>query len=781
MGLRYFSQISDNDQHLGGKAYGLARLSQKGFPVPEGLVISDCIEKNDWAEILTWWDKIGCPPLAVRSSGGSEDSANFSFAGQNQSFLNVSSATGLKNAIDKCFASSDRSASKAYRAHFLGGFENATTPKHTKMNVVLQKMIRPKFSGVFFSQDPRQSSQDWILEVIPGYGENLVSGKMTPGQASQNGKQSNLPKEFSEADLTEIVNIGLQVAKSEGYPLDMEWCMDENRNFFVLQSRPITTLNNKKNKIIQNEILRLEQMHPDGASLDGQTFSEWSGFPSLFSLSIWQNAFSPKMAFGNALSKFGYQSFKNSPLSDKFSLLESVFGRAYLNLDKLSDLYYGPIPYKIEPHPRPHTKFDWKKISTKVILHTPSAIIQMVRVAWNLSVKRSTWLEECRNELKKVRELKTSTTADLHRLSTFQVKNDLLQMCQVFSHDNLYWPLVLVVLTESTIQRLQMLLTSVVGSEESGKLLRDWMGAGLHTVTSNMRDDYQMAASNPDLRTAFLYKYGHRCPGEMDLIHPRWNEMKDQTFGKAISSKKIFSTKTLNIEEEISKMQTFKREVILEEWNFLKQMLELREDWKMEILKPYAKIRMALLELDSRWNLNNDIHWLSIEEVSNLSPNLTNYEKEQIQSLIQQRKNQLSAFKEYHFPPLVSIDDIKNAIDGKPNFESKKIFDGEALSSGIVRGHVRVVADITKIDLSTWPDDVILVAEATDPGWTPLFIKSKAVVIQNGGVLSHCAIVAREMGIPAVSGIMACHEIFKDGDILWVDGNKGKVYYDSMA
>jgi phosphohistidine swiveling domain-containing protein len=100
---------------------------------------------------------------------------------------------------------------------------------------------------------------------------------------------------------------------------------------------------------------------------------------------------------------------------------------------------------------------------------------------------------------------------------------------------------------------------------------------------------------------------------------------------------------------------------------------------------------------------------------------------------------------------------------------------GQALSPGLVCGEVRVVRHPEDVSTADWPEDTILVAEATDPGWTALFLRVKGLVIERGGVLSHCAIVAREMRLPAVSGVLNCCEQLKDGQKIWVDGNRGHV------
>jgi len=106
---------------------------------------------------------------------------------------------------------------------------------------------------------------------------------------------------------------------------------------------------------------------------------------------------------------------------------------------------------------------------------------------------------------------------------------------------------------------------------------------------------------------------------------------------------------------------------------------------------------------------------------------------------------------------------------------SSGLLHGQALSPGLVCGEVRVVRHPEEVSAADWPDDAILVAEATDPGWTALFLRVKGLVIERGGVLSHCAIVAREMRLPAVSGVLNCCEQLKDGQKIWVDGNRGHV------
>ena len=130
--------------------------------------------------------------------------------------------------------------------------------------------------------------------------------------------------------------------------------------------------------------------------------------------------------------------------------------------------------------------------------------------------------------------------------------------------------------------------------------------------------------------------------------------------------------------------------------------------------------------------------------------------------------------KSIYLPTILELAKLENILATKDE-SNVKSFNGMALSPGLVFGEVRVVTSPDMIDIENWPKNTILVAESTDPGWTGLFLKSKAVVVEKGGVLSHCAIVAREMNLPAVSGIKQCHLHFKDGDKIWVDGNNGRI------
>jgi len=560
----------------------------------------------------------------------------------------------------------------------------------------------------------------------------------------------------------------------------MEWALDENLDFKMLQARPVTAMQSISNqvKIVETELERLKVSYPDNPTWDGQTFAEWTGFPSYLTFSLWRNAFSPHFAFGDALKKIGYLSFVDKEFSPKHSLLERVFGRAYVNLGKMSSLYFGPIPYSLIAKPRPQLVFDFKKLNLETIVRTPISMFNMIKVGLTLSTQRSKWITECTAALSKFSSASaTPLASDVYKeFDNERLMKKFSKECDKFSKEYLLWPLILIILTESTMQSLSATLKTILGEKEAQKQIRKWMSKGLDTVTGKMNVEFQKACLDPLKRPFFMSKYGHRGPGELDLRNPRWIELGDSAFYdlKKENLKSNFNQE--QVEDEIMSLKSFKREIILQEWRLLKEMLELREKWKMELLRPYGQIRYMAKEIAARVNGEADIHWLRLSEIEKLDLSCETIPVKLL-SKVNDRKLRFNVFKQYSFPEFVTIEDIEKIIHGE-NADDRTVFDGEALSPGISFGEVRVVEDPSQINPDEWPENTVLVAENTDPGWTPLFAKAKGVIVDKGGVLSHCAIVAREMNLPAVSRVRQCHRILKNGDKVWVDGNNGRISID---
>jgi phosphohistidine swiveling domain-containing protein len=765
-----FRELGKAHTFVGSKAYVLAMMAQDDLPVPPGMILSHLPETDeDWKRIENWWVEQGSVPLAVRSSAFGEDSEEMSFAGQNQTFLNVKTFDELKNAIQACFKSIDREASQSYRQFFMG------EKKDVPMNVVLQVMVDAKYAGVYFSVNPTRAEEGAVLEYVEGLGESLVSGQVNPYRIFKSDDKEEGP--LKREVLDKIFELGSKVEEKLSQKVDMEWAIDAHSNVCLLQARPITSARSetKQKSYLEEELVRIKKNYPEDTWWDGQTFAEWTGRPSRLTFEVWKRAFAPGGAFDDSLRELGYLGFTDKSYSPHESIMDRLFGRAFINMSKMVPLYFGPIPYRIDPTPRPHLKFEWYKISAIGILNTPKSVWQMVNVGWNMSTNRRHWIEKSRKELVDFKH-KMQRPQNGSIYATWK-DDELLNIWQKevanFSRVSLKWPLNLVVLIEATHQSLRAVLGSVVGKDKVEEYLQRWMGAGLKTATFEMNRYFSRASEEPLKREFFFSRFGHRGPGELDLSHPRWEELGDTAFGGG-KPKETMNHSDLDVEGEIHELKTFKDAVLIEEWRLLKELLELREQWKMEILRPYAHIRYISLELGKRLSLGQDIFHLTVEEVEELAGGKGSLEL--IKKKISRRKEELDAYKGVYLPDVLRVEEVSKCLD--KNDQGPNSLRGTPLSHGVIKGIVRVVSNPSEVDFSDWPEDAILVAPATDPGWTALFTRSRGIIVERGGVLSHCAILARELGLPSIN-LPRATEMLKNGDRIWLDGHNGGVRYDN--
>lgn len=748
---------------MGGKAATLSQLLAAGFPVPEGAVVfTEPQQDADFRPLLQWWKEQGAFPVAARSSASGEDSADFSYAGQFVTVLNVESENGLKKALTKCFQSVHRKASRAYASHF--------KCDEIPMHVLVQRMIHAQYSGVFFSQDPRAEKKEWLVEVVEGLGEQLVSGQTTPYRFSKHHR-IEIPGKWQDHYLQEILHWGQAIEKELGYLVDMEWAIDKDGHFWILQSRPITTLNSEalRRETLTQEWKRVQQESVPDSVWDGHSFAEWTGIPTEFTYDIWRRTFLPGQAFDLALREIGYEGVTST------GLLNRIFGRAYLNLKVMESVYFGDSPYRLAVNPRPHLEFDFSRLTLGNLMRAPKGIMEMAQVAWTVQTDRRTLAQ------KALERIQSQDFASLDAFALYaQVQNlpkeqhlqGLQKLVEVFSRDCLQSTFLITLLIESTTQGLLAILSKDLGAEKAAASMTLLAGAGLETLASEMQQEFSEIQGSTERWQKFLSKYGHRGAGEMDLSHPRWLETEMPTFKGPSSFRREKQKADEILQNLLSGLSSLRRPVFEQEWRELQRLLQVREQIKMQLMKPYAQIRWLLLKLGQELSVGMDILWLTLDEVASVSADVSS-----TLGLLKERKQKALFFKSVHLPMTFSLQDLQAVLqEGEaPKAEQAASLVGVALAPGLSVGRVHIVNDPENEDFESWPADTVLVAEATDPGWTPLFERAKAVIVERGGVLSHCAIVAREMGLVAVGEIRGATEIFKEGEYVWVDGNHGTI------
>ncbi|EQC44014.1 PEP/pyruvate-binding domain-containing protein [Bacteriovorax sp. Seq25_V] len=757
--LYSFETLPKELKAVGGKAYMLAMMLQDGLPIPTGFIIHESFTAEDEENLRSFYLSRNFS-LAVRSSASAEDSKDHSFAGQNTTFLYVENLEELISAVKKCFSSINNESSKSYR-------QNISTAVESRMNVVIQEMVDPAYAGVFFSKDPTGATSDWLLEYIDGVGEDLVSGKRTPKKVYPNTIVEN--EDLSQENLNELVSHCHRIEGLYDDKFDIEWAISKTGEVYILQSRPITTLKDlDSKKIATQELERLKNEFSEDTYWDGQTFSELTVCPSTFSFSLWEKSFAPGGGFDLALKELGYLGFEDNQSK---SLLDSIFGRSYINLERLGPLYFGPIPYRINPIPRVHLEFRLSKLNFETIVKTPKTVFKMLSVAMSINTHRRPFIEKSRENLIAFSTImeKGSGPESYADFETHKLIERLQKESHIFSTKTLLWPYVLISLTETTHQSLFSYLKGVTGESEAEQIITRWMGTGLQTETYDMTRYFNKACAYPEVRQLFMQKYGHRCPGELDLNSKRWEEMGDDAFFELSPSEyeELKSSHSIcDIAAEIEELKTIKKALILEEWLLLKDLLELREKWKMALLKQFSHIRYMLLELSKRLEIPNDlVFYITLDEISDYAKSIL--------STAQERKLRSLALSRYNFSTVTCLKEIKDTLENNVPVENS--MKGEGISTGLVKGEVVIINSMADVSKIKWPKNPIIVAKATDPGWTPVFIRAKGIIVERGGALSHCAIVAREMGIPAVSGIKNCYINLKEGQNVWINGNDGTV------
>jgi rifampicin phosphotransferase len=273
-------------------------------------------------------------------------------------------------------------------------------------------------------------------------------------------------------------------------------------------------------------------------------------------------------------------------------------------------------------------------------------------------------------------------------------------------------------------------------------------------------------------QAAFLERFGHRGPHDMELAQPRWSEdpaALDRLLRHPPQAAKTAEEATTNAWERIAaeaKLSALERTALEPQLRLLQTYLSLRETAKHYFMRGYALIRRALVELDQRHRLQGGIFYLTPEELPALMAG------QDMTKLIAQRRRRHGIALSLDVPPVIFSDDLE-AIGRPQTIDGAEQMQGVPLSAGIAEAPALVLDEPCTDHLPSEP--YILVCPSTDPAWVPLFVQAHGLVMEIGGVLSHGAIVAREYGLPAVAGLPNVQRRVRNGQRLRVDGASGTV------
>ena len=838
--IKHFAEINRSDLPLaGGKGLNLGLLVQAGFSVPNGFCITteayrqvtEDMEKN-WPRLAGWlrrdaisqtdipqalkdeileaYNSIGAGRVAVRSSATAEDLPDASFAGQQDTFLNVQGENQLFDAVKRCWASLWSERAIAYRR------DQNISDVHIAMSVVVQNMIDSDVSGVMFTVNPT-GSDDIVIESSWGLGEAIVSGKVSPDHfvvardsmnvvektisrkrqmITQSG-EVEIPKEQQEQpslddeQVRELAQLGLELERFYDAPQDIEWAY-ANEQFYLLQSRPITAFQDvaEMERLRQEEIAALrEKAEPEGTVWSRFNLSEVLPAPLPMTWEIIKKFMSGRGGFGLNYRDLG---FIPSPDVDEHGVLDLICGRVYFNLSNEAQLYFNEYPLE-------HNFAELKEYPQKAIY--PQATVNIKRGTGKFWLKFSYYVYKMIASDRRIKRIRKNHDTmlteeifpafrnyvmeqgqiDLTQLSDQEILDKLNewihQTLTVFAKDALKAS----VFAGLSYTNLEAAIVKCLG-EEHRELAKSLIVGLEGDLTVDMNCKLWRVAQGELSVEDFLKEYGHRTVGEFELAQPRWREDTSfihkmiEIFRTSESADPVERLETQKNERQraegeladllSSSKSSYMRKNIEQELEYTQRYMPFRETAKFYIMLGYELIRKGLLEISRRYELDDDIFHLTPDELPSL------VEGRQLSDRIAQRKKRRQQLLKIPLPEVI-FSDALDEIGNPPSVDSADEMRGLSVSVGVAEGIARVL--LTPTDVTSDEINYVLVCPSTDPGWTLLFLNACALVMERGGMLSHGAVVAREYGIPAVVNISNATKVIRDRQKIRVDGNRGGV------
>jgi rifampicin phosphotransferase len=752
---------------------------------------------------------------AVRSSATAEDLPTASFAGQQDSYLNILGPGAILEHVSRCWASLFTERAVIYR------LRTGLDPRKVRMAVVVQQMVLSEAAGTLFTADPVTGNRKVAsVEATFGLGEALVSGltnadlyKVRDGEvvataaadkqvaiyASPGGGTEERTVEPELRDLPALtaeqvvllVKLGRRIEAHFGRPQDIEWCLVDG-GFHIVQSRPITTLfpipeaDDDENHVyvsVGHQQMMTDPMKPLGLSVWRLTspapMREAGG--RLF-VDVTAALASPTKRAG-IVAGLG----RSDPLIG--DALRTVLDRGDF-IRSLPDEGPGGPPGGEQTRGDPPGP-----------IHTDPAIVAEL-------------IADSRASLAALRR-------DIQALSGAALLDFIVADLRALQR-SLFDPRSLQVITvamEAT-RWLNEHLETWLGEKNSADTLTQsaphnvtsQMGFALMDVADAIRpypevvafleqvedddflDELPALAGGREARDAiqgYLDEYGMRCVGEIDITRPRWSERPTMLVPIILSNLRSFEPRAGERRFERGRQEaTAKRQELLERLRAspdgerkadevermidrVRTFIGYREYPKYAMVSRYFVYKQALLmEADRLVRAGvlrdrEDIFFLALEELRDVVR--TRRVDEQ---LIRQREDACQSYRALTPPRVLTSDGEGLAGAYRRDDVPAGALVGLPVSAGTIEGRARVVIDVTEAHLE--PGDILITAY-TDPSWTPVFIAAAGLVTEVGGLMTHGAVIAREYGVPAVVGVADATRLIRDGQRIRVHGTDGYV------
>ena len=783
-----------DEKIVGGKAYNLDILTKNGIPVPKWFVVTSTEESFEVRE-----DKL----YAVRSSAVGEDGSGNSFAGQMESFLYVK-AEDIKARIQDVINSANSDRIRFYRE------QNGLSNEDIKVGVIVQEMINSDISGVAFSSNPITGKRgEIVISSVFGLGEGLVSGELNAdtysvvrGKITKNiaekpykivfdeekgfgtkqaENENSSTSSLTDKQIKEIAQEIKKIVEIYGKPQDIEWAY-EGGKLYILQARPITTLENIPDKSEQEIIW-------DNSNI----IESYSGVTTPLTFSFIKDVYTE--VYKQFLLIMGVEQELIEENSEIFQMLGLIDGRVYYNLlnwYRLLKLMPGyeinarfmesmmGVKQKLNQVPKV------KQSKKNKYLRLATLIKSLIVNLFNLPKDIEKFYEHINTTLSPYEngKLDGKTSNELVEIY-FELESKLMKKWQAPLVNDFY-AMIFYGLLKKSLSKIDPngtlqndLLTGETGIISTEPIKRIKLISNKICNGKNAEKDIE----------EFIQKFGNRCIGELKLETITYKQ--DPSLLKFIINSYV-KQGIIDLEKEQIREQEIRQnaEKIVKEqiknpfFSFILKNARLRvknrENLRFERTRLFGLVREIFLELGKNFAYENiienqrDIFYLTKEEIFNYVRG-TSVDVD-LKTLIKNRKIEFQNFETKHpadrFSTYGTVYKANDYISRETKTAEKGDLSGIGACAGIVRAKVKIVKSVVQ---SEGLEGCIMVAERTDPGWVPLFPISKGILVERGSILSHSAIVAREMGIPAIVGINNLLSTLKDGDEVEMDGSAGTI------
>ena len=714
--------------------------------------------------------------VAVRSSATAEDLPDASFAGQQETYLNVQGIESVLNGVRNCYASLWGNRAVSYRFH--QGYDQTSV----SIAVVIQEMIESEKSGVLFTVNPvNKKENEMQINASFGLGESVVSGRVTADsyiidksgniievnigsketqiiygdketvEVSVNSDKRKI-RALNDREILELMKCGLEIEKHYGMPMDIEWAI-KNDIVYILQARAITTLKNSKNDIIGNDLI---EKYIKGKKIKKDTQEVMSFFLE-------------KMPFAHRVLDFDYLMAINDQKVNILSEGGIILPRNPIidddGIQTFSDdgKQIGKNIFKFFNILKDMKDFDLCYKKCKDFMNIYEVEIEEIK---HLNFEHMT-LTECGNFLEESYVLLQKLAYDRFKYALFPSVLNSKKFTKIikkvnsnYSSFDFYWDLdnKTSVVTNDVykmareIRKNEALKKAIISGDnfkELYKKFNDFKNISDEFMKDNgFKSDYNCYCLSAK---TFLEDPDRLINILRPILNENSNESNDiKDFSKLMESlKEIYGRKYQDVEKQIKYFRYF--HVVREESQYLWETLFYY------VRKCVRRINFILLgDENIETGVANLFHKELLEVINR--GNLNELDKEKIN-----RRNE-------KFPLAVKVWEASTLLIFKTDGDVLK---GVSGSTGIAVGKVCLINSPKEFYKMKKGD--ILVCHLTDPEWTPLFKLASAVVADTGSALSHAAIVAREYNIPAVLGVGFATTKFKDGDTIQVNGNIGEV------